>query len=186
MCMNERKRQASTDEIGLTRRQFVVAVAVLSGAAGVALDPRLLSLSQAWAESSGTSDEKVHAEMLRMARLLYPHDALPDAVYARVLDRALSAVAVGAAFAGQLNQAAAALDGTAGGAWQDLDAAAQVEAMRGIETEAFFVTIRDTVRAGIYNSPEFWQHVGYPGPSKGFGGYLHRGAGDIDWLPGKR
>ena len=57
--------------------------------------------------------------------------------------------------------------------------------MRGIETEAFFVAIQATVQFGVYNDPDFWKHVGYPGPSKGFGGYLHRGAGDIDWLPEK-
>jgi hypothetical protein len=28
----------------------------------------------------------------------------------------------------------------------------------------------------------YWKHVGYPGPSKDFGGYLRRGAGEIDWL----
>jgi hypothetical protein len=28
----------------------------------------------------------------------------------------------------------------------------------------------------------FWQQVGYPGPSKGFGGYLHHGPGEVDWL----
>ena len=59
-----------------------------------------------------------------------------------------------------------------------------VDAMRRIEAEPYFVAIRNRVRAGIYMNPVFWQHVGYPGPSKGFGGYLRRGAGDIDWLPG--
>ena len=169
----------------LARRRFVVAIMALSGAAGAALNPQLSLLSRAWAESPEQPDEKVLAAMVRMARLLYPHDALSDEVYAGILDRSLSDVAAGAAFAGQLDAAAAALDAHAGGNWRDLDVAAQVEAMRGIETEAFFVAIQATVQFGVYNDPEFWKHVGYPGPSKGFGGYLHRGAGDIDWLPEK-
>jgi hypothetical protein len=169
----------------LARRRFVVAIMALSGAAGTALNPQLSLLSRAWAESPGQLDEGVLAAMVRMARLLYPHDALSDEIYAGILNRALSEVASGAAFAGQLNQAAAALDARAGGAWRDLDVAAQVEVMRGIETEAFFVAIQAAVQFGVYNDRDFWKHIGYPGPSKGLGGYLHRGAGDIDWLPGK-
>ncbi len=169
----------------LTRRRLVVAIAAFSGAAAIGLESRLSLLGRAWAESPGQSDAGVRAAMLRMARLLYPHDALPDAVYAGVLDRALSGVAAGAGFANQLDQAAAALDARAGRTWLDLEPAAQVAAMRDIEKTPFFVAIQDAVRAGIYNDPAFWKHVGYAGPSMGFGGYLHRGAGDIDWLPGK-
>jgi hypothetical protein len=169
----------------LARRRFVVAIVALSGAAGTALNPQLSVLSRAWAETPKALDQGARAAMVRMARLLYPHDALADAVYAGVLDRTLSDVAAGAEFGRQLDQAAAALDARAGGPWQDLDQAAQVAAMRRIETEAFFVAIQNAVRAGIYNDPAFWKHVGYAGPSKGFGGYLHRGAGDIEWLPEK-
>lgn len=171
------------NESRLTRRRFVVAVAALAGTGAAWLDPKLIPVSRAWAESTGTLDEQVRAAMVRMARLLFPHDALPDPVYARVLDAALSDVASGPAFAGRLDEAAAALNAGAEGAWRDLDAPAQVEAMRAVEKEEFFVAVQNAVRAGIYNSPEFWKHVGYPGPSTGFGGYLHRGAGDIDWLP---
>jgi len=167
----------------LTRRRFLAAVMAFSGAAGATLEPRLLAVSRAWAASPGTPDEEARAAMVRMARLLFPHDVLPDAVYARVLDEALSDAAAGSAFAERLDEAAAALDTRTGGAWLDQEVQAQVEAMRSLEKEAFFASIREAVRAGIYNSPEFWKHIGYPGPSKGFGGYLHRGAGDIDWLP---
>jgi hypothetical protein len=77
---------------------------------------------------------------------------------------------------------AAALAAQSGGRWQDLDAAAQIEAMRGLGNEAFFAAIQNQVRAGIYMGAAYWKHVGYPGPSKDFGGYLRRGAGEIDWL----
>jgi hypothetical protein len=167
----------------LTRRRFVVAVIALSGAAGVTLEPRLSALSRAWAESPGQADEAVRIAMVRMARLLYPHDALSDEVYAELLDQALSDTATRAVFTRQVEEATAAMAERSGGAWQDLDVAAQIESMRGIETESYFVAIQNSVRAGIYNGAAFWKHVGYPGPSKDFGGYLHRGAGEIDWLP---
>jgi glycine/D-amino acid oxidase-like deaminating enzyme len=167
----------------LTRRRFVVAVIALSGAAGATLSPGLFSLSRAWARSPNRVDEAVRHAMVRMARLLFPHDALADDVYAEVLDRALSDVATGADFAADLEAAFAALADRFGGDWRALDAAGQVEVMQGIETAEFFVAIQNAVRAGIYNGAAFWKHIGYPGPSKDFGGYLGRGAGEIDWLP---
>jgi hypothetical protein len=167
----------------LTRRRFVVAAIALSGAAASALKPGLLAISRAWAESHGPLEVSIRNAMVRMARLLYPHGALSDGDYAAVLDRALSDTAAGVEFAAQLETAAAALGERSGGAWQGLDPAAQIEAMHAMETETWFTAIQAQVRAGIYMGAPFWSHVGYPGPSKDFGGYLHRGAGDIDWLP---
>jgi hypothetical protein len=173
------------NQSNLARRRLIVAIAGFAGATAIGIDSRLSLLGRAWAESAGQPDAGVRAAMLRMARLLYPHGELPDTVYAGILDRALSEVATGAEFGKQLDEAAAALDARAGRRWLDLEQAAQVAAMRDIETEAFFVAIQNAVRAGIYNDPAFWKHAGYAGPSKGFGGYLHRGAGEIDWLPEK-
>lgn len=172
------------DQNRMTRRRFLVAVIALSGAAA-ALEPGLFSLSRAWAESPGKIDETVRTAMVRMARLLYPHDVLSDEVYANVLEQALSDTATSDLFARQLEEATATLAERSGGAWPDLDSAAQIELMQGIETDPYFVAIQNSVRSGIYNGSAFWKHVGYPGPSKDFGGYLHRGAGEIDWLPEK-
>ena len=166
----------------LTRRRFVTAVIALCAGAGSSIESGLFSISRAWAGSGTAVDPAVRDAMVRMARLLYPHDALPDPVYAAVLDQALAEVAGGAAFASQLDEAAAALNAKAEGRWQDLDGAAQIAAMRSVENEAFFTAIQNQVRVGIYMGEAFWKHVGYPGPSKDFGGYLRRGAGEIDWL----
>jgi hypothetical protein len=171
------------DQHRLTRRRFVVSVIALSGAAGTALRPDLFPISRAWAESDSAPDDAVRRTMVRMARLLFPHNALADVIYAEVLDQALTDTAGSSEFAAHLDAAATALDNISGDAWRELDEAAQVAAMRNIESEPYFVAIQNHVRAGIYNSAAFWNHVGYPGPSKGFGGYLYRGAGDIDWLP---
>lgn len=166
----------------LTRRRFVTALIALAAGAGHALEPRLFSLSRAWAESGGQVAPAVRDAMVSMARLLFPHDALPDDVYAGVLDQALADTAGGAGFAADLDAAAAALSGRAGGAWADLDTAAQIEGLRNLEHEPWFAAIQNQVRVGIYMGAAFWKQVGYPGPSSGFGGYLRRGAGEIDWL----
>jgi len=167
----------------LTRRRFVVSVIALSGAAGSTLRPGLFSISQAWAESAAPLEDSTRQTMVRMARLLFPHDALSDEVYAEVLDHALSDTASSDEFAAHLDAAAATLDQWSAGPWRELEESRQIDAMRSIEQEPYFIGIQDQLRLGIYNSQAFWQHVGYAGPSKGFGGYLNRGAGDIDWLP---
>lgn len=171
------------DRHRLTRRRFLVSVIALSGAVGTTLRPDIFRASRAWAESAAPLDPSLHAAMVRMARLLYPHDALPDDLYADILDQALSDVAGSDTFTAHLDAAVAALDATSDGRWTELDEAEQIEAMRSVETAPFFLAIRNRVRAGLYMSSGFWQHVGYEGPSRDRGGYLRRGAGDIDWLP---
>jgi hypothetical protein len=177
------QRGISVEKYHLTRRRFIVSVIALSGATGSVLRPELFAVSQAWAEAPVALDPSVREAMVRMARLLFPHDALPDDTYAHVLDQALGDAATSDEFAEQLDAAAAALDKQSGDSWDSMDESEQVDAMRKIEAEPYFAAIRERIRLGIYNSPAFWKHVGYPGPSIGFGGYLHRGAGDIDWLP---
>jgi len=167
----------------MTRRRFVVAIAALSGITGATLSAGLLTLSRAWAQSPGRADPAVSDAMVRLARLLYPHEALPDDVYAEVLDRALSDIASGSDFAADLEAANAALANQAGDAWLELDADKQTRMLRQIETEDYFTAIQAAVQAGIYNGAAFWKQVGYPGPSKDFGGYIDRGAGEIHWLP---
>ena len=167
----------------LTRRRFIVSVVALSGAAGSAFNPDLFAVSRAWAGSTSSLDDSLRQAMVRMARLLFPHDALDDDVYAEILDLALSDTASGKEFARELEATADALARDSGDSWAQLDESEQIEVMRRIEAQPYFAAIQNHVRAGIYNGPAFWKHVGYPGPSKGFGGYLHRGAGDIDWLP---
>jgi hypothetical protein len=121
------------DQHQFTRRRFIVSVIALSGTAGAALRPDLFAVSRAWAESASPLDDSLRQAMLRMARLLFPHDALGDDVYAEILDRALSDVASGTEFAEQLEATADALARQPGDSWAELDETGQIEAMRSIE-----------------------------------------------------
>ncbi len=167
----------------LTRRRLIGSVIALSGLAGSTFGLRVFPLSRAWAESTSPLVGPQREALVDMARLLFPHDALSDDVYADVLDQALSDVASSSEFAAHLDAAASVLEQHPGGSWWELDEAGQIEAMQNIESEPYFVAIQEHVRAGIYNGAAFWKHVGYAGPAVAFGGYLHRGAGEIDWLP---
>jgi hypothetical protein len=164
----------------LDRRRFLVAAITLAGAGSSAFGPAVLRVGKAWAQGAelGASTKET---MVRMARLLFPHNAIGDDVYADVLDRALASTAADASFAETLRQAEIALD-RQGGTFVERDEASQLAALRAIERTAAFNAIHATVRSRFYNHPAVWQHLGYGGPSYAQGGYLNRGAGEVDWL----
>ena len=166
-----------------TRRRFLVAAITFSACASSTFGPSALRLSTAWAESHSDLDEDTMNGMVRMARLLFPHDSMSDEFYAGVLDHALASTASDSSFAEILKAADAALNSAKPGKWADLDEQQQLAVMSEVEGMGFFAAIQGAVQAGIYLNPVFWEHIGYPGSSKEHGGYLHRGSGDIDWLP---
>jgi hypothetical protein len=166
-----------------TRRRFLVAAITFSACASGTFGSSLLRISSAWAESHGKVDDETLSAMVQMARLLFPHDALSDVFYGDVLNATLSATASDSSFAELLNAADAALNAARPGKWSALDERQQLAVMREVEGMGFFAAIQGAVQAGIYLSPVFWKHIGYPGSSKEFGGYINRGFDDIDWLP---
>ena len=167
-----------------TRRRFLVAAIALSGCAGT-LGPAVRRISSAWAESRGEPDEETMAAMVRMARLLFPHGAMSDEVYGDVLESTLATTASDGSFAETLDAAETALNAARSNHWADLNENEQIAVMREVEGEGFFAAIQGAVRGGLYFHRAFWQHIGYPGSAKEFGGYVNRGSDDIDWLPGE-
>jgi hypothetical protein len=164
----------------IARRRVLVGALALSGLAFV-LGPPALRLIRDFSVADALN-ETTRAAMVRMARLLYPHDAVPDDTYANVLDGALTSVAGDPTFADTLTVAEEALNTQQPQSFVDLDESAQLAAMRAVESQPFFATIQEAVRSRLYNHPAVWAVVGYEGPSFEKGGYLNRGAGVIDWL----
>jgi hypothetical protein len=163
----------------IPRRRFLVASIAFSGLISTGVGTAVLRAGAAWAQSAdGNADE-----LARMARLLFPHDAIADDVYAEVVDGILTSAADDAAMTGMLNEAVAALNAAQDGDWFEAGESEQVAAMQAVEGETFFAAIHGTVRARFYNHPRVWEHIGYPGSSLEFGGYVDRGFDDIDWLP---
>jgi hypothetical protein len=156
----------------LTRRRFLVAAITFSG---VATGATILRASNAWAQSGDGPD----ASMIRLARLMFPHDEVVDEVFAEILDDALGGTAADGSFEATLDVAADALPA----GFIELDEAAQIEALTAVQDEAFFGSVFAAVRLRLYDHPACWRAIGYGGPSFADGGYLHRGAGEIDWLP---
>ena len=120
---------------------------------------------------------------MRLARLLYPHDALDDSVYADALRPLLSRADRDVALAADLRAGLAMLDARAGGSWRAASPDVQLDALERLEEERFFQTLRTAVRNRLYQHPVVWTLLGYEGSYLEFGGYLHRGFDDIAWLP---
>ena len=169
--------------LATTRRRFVVAAITFSGLTTSTVGISVLRLAEAWA-ADHELDRDTLITMTRLARLLYPHDSITDGVYADVLDQALSETAdSNGSFAATLSLAERALDALGDGEFFYLEEAAQIAALKAVEKQEFFAEIQQAVRFRLYNHPIVWEHLGYEGSSWEEGGYVERGALEIEWLP---
>jgi hypothetical protein len=114
---------------------------------------------------------------------LYPHDALPDAVYARVSAKLDEAAGEDAAQAQTINEGAADLDGRGDQPFVERSAEQQLADAKAIAGSDFFELVRSTAVVEIYSDAQTWAAFGYEGPSFEKGGYIDRGFDDLDWLP---
>jgi hypothetical protein len=121
------------------------------------------------------------ATLTAAARALYPHDGLPDAVYARVAVRLVEAARADPAVARLIADGVAGLDRDR--RFAGLAADERHARLHAIEKSPFFELLRSTAVVEVYSDRRTWELVGYEGPSFDLGGYLHRGFDDLDWLP---
>ncbi len=115
-----------------------------------------------------------------MISALFPHTGLKRSVYDDIAARARDSLQTRANWPALQQQGAAALgpDG-----WSQLDAKARAAKLEALSETEFFQTVYQTALFEFYSHPAVWALVGYPGESESYGGYLHRGFDDIDWLP---
>ena len=113
---------------------------------------------------------------------MYPHDALPDDVYARVADKLAEAAREDSGTARMIEDGVSALNG--GRPFAELSADERLQMLKGIEGSEFFELVRATAVTEVYSDQRTWKLVGYEGSSFDKGGYINRGFNDLDWLPG--
>jgi hypothetical protein len=121
------------------------------------------------------------ATVLRAARVMFPHDALPDEAYEKVVRQIEVEAGNDEAVARQIEQGIADLDGS--GSFASLDPDAELQALTRAEGSDFFELLKATAVVELYDQPLVWKAFGYEGPSTHLGGYLNRGFDDLDWLP---
>jgi hypothetical protein len=112
---------------------------------------------------------------------MYPHDALPDDVYARVGEKLTQAAHEDSGAARMIEDGVSSLNG--GRPFAELSADEQLETLKAIENSDFLELVRSTAVVEVYSDERTWQLVGYEGPSFDNGGYINRGFNDLGWLP---
>ena len=166
---------------GVNRRQFLGTGgrAMVGGGAATSLSG-LVVPGQAWAEGLAVLKAPTADILLRVCRVMFPHDGLGDTAYMTCVEGLDAKAANSDDLAILLGDGAAELgdDG-----FLDLDEAGQVKVLTAQEGTSFFQAIHGHMITALYNNPKVWAHFGYEGASFPLGGYLERGFNDINWLP---
>ena len=170
-------------DLPLARREFLKGSGVLMGTLATGTVLAMLAPSPVWAVELKTLNETDGQTLMAMGRVLYPHEKLPDAVYA-LLAKDLDAKAGGdAASAAQLRDGIAALNQAAGGNFAKAAAPRKLAIVKAMEGQPFFNTVRGQCVTSLYDNDMAFAVFGYPGSSFDKGGYITRGFQDLKWLP---
>lgn len=167
----------------LARRSFLKGSGILFGSLATGSLLAGLAPSNAWALELKTLTTEQGQTLIAMGRVLYPHERLPDAVYA-LLAKDLDANASGDAASAKLMQdGLARLNESAGGNFAKAIAAKREEIVRSLEGSVFFSTVRGQCVTSLYDNDMAYAVFGYPGSAWEKGGYISRGFQDLKWLP---
>ena len=167
----------------LARREFLKGSGLLFGSLATGTLLAGLAPSSAWALELKKLSTAQGQTLMAMGRTLYPHQKLPDAVYA-LLAKDLDAKAAGDAGAAKLiSEGVAWLNQSAGGDFAKASAPKREEIVRGMEGTAFFGTVRGQCVTSLYDNDMAYAVFGYPGSAWEKGGYITRGFQDLKWLP---
>jgi hypothetical protein len=169
--------------IAVTRRSLLQGTGVLMGTLVAGSPLALLAPSTAWALELKTLSQAEGQALLRMAQVLFPHQKMPEAVYA-LLVKDLDAGAMGDQGAiAFLKDGVASLNHLAGGSFIAASAQRKAQAVKSMEGQAFFSKVRGQCVLSLYDNDMAYAALGYPGSAWEKGGYLTRGFQDLKWLP---
>ena len=169
--------------IALTRRSFLKGSAVLTGTIATSSILFALAPSPVWAVALSVLTQDEGNTLLQMGRVLYPHEKLPDAVYALLAKDLDAAATTDAVLTLQLRNGIRELNRLAGGKFTAADEATKLEAVQALEKSPFFETVRGKCVTSLYDNDMAFAAFGYPGSSWEKGGYITRGFQDLTWLP---
>jgi hypothetical protein len=166
----------------LDRRAFLKST---GAAAGIVIlgGGVMMAADGAWAMSLSKLDAEQGATLIRMARDLYPYDAIDDGPYAKVVEGLDAEAVKDEKTAALLGEGVKKLDASAGGSYAREEEGKRLAALRTAAGSPFFQKVQGAMINGFYNDHEVWAKLGYEGSSAEHGGYIHRGFDDIAWLP---
>jgi hypothetical protein len=170
--------------VKIKRREFLRKSAmVVAGVSAVAAGVTVSGLTAEWTARLKTLTEHEGETLLKMARQLFPHDRLDDSYYMKVVEDLDAEASSKPATAKMINAGVAKLDHSSNGKFASQPAAQQVDALKKIQHTPFFEKVRSSEMVSLYNNQDVWKVFGYQGASYSFGGYLHHGFNDLNWLP---
>lgn len=174
------------DPARLDRRGF------LTGASAAAMTltvsgGAVIHSGEAWGLEAKGLNAPTLATLIQMARDVYPHDMLPDRIYAIAVKDFDEKAAKEAALREMIEANVMDLDRRAlmafgapyrGVGWEKQ----RVAVLQSIEQGPLFKAVRPAMVVSLYNQKEIWPVFGYEGESASKGGYIKRGFNDIAWL----
>ena len=164
----------------LKRRDFLIGgSALMASLAAAGTTGLIMAPDAAWALSTQALTSNEAAQLLKLARAIYPHQQFSDALYANVVHDLDAKAAKDEKLKAELQQGLAQLKAEK---FFKQTKAQQTAALEKIDTTPFFQTVRGECVTGVYNNPEVWKALGYQGSSAEYGGYIHRGFNDLTWL----
>jgi hypothetical protein len=166
--------------VTLNRRELLKTTTGLLTGWVVAGSPlALIAPGRAWAVDLTALTSSEGAALMSMARTIAPHDKLDDAAYALVIQSVDGDAGKDANILKMFKEGLASL----GASFAASSESERVEALRKIESSAFFQTMRVKTLQVLYSNPIAYAYFGYEGEAFSKGGYLRRGFNDLRWLP---
>jgi hypothetical protein len=170
-------------DLPLVRREFLKGSGILMGTLATGTVLFALAPSPAWALELKALSQADGQTLMAMGRVLYPHEKLPDAVYALLAKDLDAKAAADAATAKQIQQGIAALNQAADGNFAAAAAPRRLAIVKSMEGQPFFNMVRGQCVTSLYDNDMAFAVFGYPGSAWEKGGYITRGFQDLKWLP---
>jgi hypothetical protein len=170
-------------DLPLTRRSLLRGSGLLLGTLAAGGTLTALAPSRAWAVELKTLSTAEGTTLMKMGRVLFPHDKLPDAVYALLAKDLDAGAGKDAAKATLIKDGCSALAKAADGSFSSATPAQQLQVVKAMEGQPFFNAVRGQCVTSLYDNDMAFTAFGYPGSSWEKGGYITRGFQDLKWLP---
>lgn len=139
----------------------------------------LIAPARAWAVDLTAFTSAEGTTLMSVARTIAPHDKLDDAAYALVIQAVDADAGKDASTRKLIGEGLAGL----GASFAASSESERVEALKKIESSAFFQTMHLKTLQVLYSNPIAYAYFGYEGEAFSKGGYLFRGFNDLRWLP---
>ena len=163
------------------RRDFLRSSSRLTGVLVAHSALGLLAPTLSWALELKHLAQTEADGVLMLAKTLYPHKDLPDAVYALVV-KDIDDYATDGTARSFVQAGIKSLNAQVGGEFMRASDEQRRQAVTRLIDSPFVQKVRGICITTLYNNEMAFAHFGYEGEAFSKGGYLLRGFSDLSWL----